>query len=449
MERYRIKEITALSDLPLQSGAIGYVGYDIAACYEDIGQLPTDELQVPDMAFWLFETFLVLDHQRETLIILENCYSQRGTTEMEQALQAVQQQLRTPVAAETRGLSNEKLHFTSNVTQHAYETIVREAKARITAGDMFRGSFPTSASSIYTRSFWLLPKTASDESLPTSIILISITDSKWSAVHLKAWFGFKETTITTNPIAGTRKGGTKAEDEALAAELLADEKERAEHQMLIDLGRNDLGRIAEHGTVHVPLYMVIEKYRYVMHIVSVVAAKRRAGVRQWMPWKQPCQQARSAGHQRFVPWLASHQMGSCSKRGLCGSRWVFSRNDQADFAIGIRTMVLKDAIAYVQAGAGVVYDSDPSSEYHETLHKAKALLRCQPMILLVDNYDSFTYNLLQLCPEETVVLRNDDPELFIVAKEADAIIFSRDQAVPKRQDSWFLWSKHTMIASRF
>ena len=183
------------------------------------------------------------------------------------------------------------------------------------------------------------------------------------------------TTITTNPIAGTRKrGATKAEDEALAAELLADEKERAEHQMLIDLGRNDLGRIAEHGTVHVPLYMVIEKYRYVMHIVSVVAAKRRAGVTAMDALKATLPAGTVSGAPKIRAMTRIYQWEAVRRGVYAGAVGYFSRNDQADFAIGIRTMVLKDAIAYVQAGAGVVYDSDPSSEYHETLHKAKALL---------------------------------------------------------------------------
>ena len=367
MERYVVKkETTALPNLPLQSGAIGYAGYDIAACYEDIGQLPTDELQVPDMAFWLFETFLVLDHQRETLtIILENCYSQRGTTEMEKVLQAVQQQLRTPVAAETRGLSNEKLHFTSNVTQHAYETIVREAKARITAGDMFQVVPSQRLQAAFTQDpFDYYRK-------------LRVTNPSAYLYYLDFDHGFKVigsspeslirvqgTTITTNPIAGTRKrGATKAE-----------EKERAEHQMLIDLGRNDLGRIAEHGTVHVPLYMVIEKYRYVMHIVSVVAAKRRAGVTAMDALKATLPAGTVSGAPKIRAMTRIYQWEAVRRGVYAGAVGYFSRNDQADFAIGIRTMVLKDAIAYVQAGAGVVYDSDPSSEYHETLHKAKALL---------------------------------------------------------------------------
>ncbi|AMG51046.1 MULTISPECIES: anthranilate synthase component I [Enterococcus] len=378
MEGYVVKkEISALPNLPLQSGAIGYAGYDIAACYEDIGQLPADELQVPDMAFWLFETFLVFDHQTETLtIILENCYSQRGTVEMGQVMQAVKQQLRTPVAAETRVLSNEKLHFTSNVTQQAYEAIVQEAKARITAGDMFqvvpsqrlKASFKQEPFDYYRK--------------------LRVTNPSAYLYYLDFDHGFKVIgsspeslirvqgdEITTNPIAGTRKrGATKAEDEALANELLADEKERAEHQMLIDLGRNDLGRIAEHGTVHVPLYMVIEKYRYVMHIVSVVAAKRRAGVTAMDALKATLPAGTVSGAPKIRAMTRIYQWEAVRRGVYAGAVGYFSRNDQADFAIGIRTLVLKDEIAYVQAGAGIVYDSDPSSEYQETLHKAKALL---------------------------------------------------------------------------
>ena len=181
--------------------------------------------------------------------------------------------------------------------------------------------------------------------------------------------------VTTNPIAGTKPRGQNAqEDDAIANALLQDEKEIAEHKMLVDLGRNDVGRVAQIGTVAVTKYMEIEKYKYVMHIVSEVTGKLRddAHLVDVIASSLPAGTVSGAPKIRAMQIINELEQ---RKRGIyAGAIGYLSASGDMDLALAIRTMVIKDEKAYVQAGAGIVYDSIPEMEYEETLNKAKALL---------------------------------------------------------------------------
>lgn len=377
IERYVLKETTLLEDLPFQGGAIGYVGYDVIACYEDIGTLPPDELAIPALDLLLFERFVIFDHQTEEMtLVVENTYSDCGEAELESQLEMLARELGTPTPKEQAPLADETLHFTSNFTQEAFEAVVQEAKDLITAGDLFqvvpsqrlRAHFKQSPFDYY-RKLRLSNPSAYLYYLDFNETTKVIGTSPESLVQVK---GEK---VSTNPIAGTRKrGATKVEDNRLAEELLNDEKERAEHLMLIDLGRNDIGRIAEIGSVTVPLYMVIEKYRYVMHIVSLVEGRLKKGLSAMDALKATLPAGTVSGAPKIRAMTRIYQWEPVRRGVYAGAVGYFSQDNQADFAIGIRTLVLKDQTAYVQAGAGIVYDSDPTSEYFETLQKAKALL---------------------------------------------------------------------------
>ncbi|WP_430612632.1 anthranilate synthase component I [Enterococcus sp. DIV0876] len=377
LEKHVLQALPALPDIPLQSGAIGYVGYDIAACYEDIGLLPEDELHIPDLAFLLFETFIVIDHQRETLtIIVENCYSQRDEQEMAVIFEAIQRQIQTPHASENQAPSDEKLIFTSNMTQEKYEMIVNQAKGLIREGDLFQVVPSQRLKAPFTQvPFDYYRKLRTTNPSAYLYYLDLADDFKVIGSSPESLIKVKDDQLTTNPIAGTRKRGqTKQTDEILAQELLSDEKERAEHLMLIDLGRNDLGKIAEIGSITVPVYMVIEKYCYVMHIVSVVTAKRRKEVSAMDALRATLPAGTVSGAPKIRAMTRIYQWEPVRRGVYAGAVGYFTRNDQADFAIGIRTLIVKDGYGYVQAGAGIVYDSEPVLEYQETLHKAKALL---------------------------------------------------------------------------
>jgi anthranilate synthase component 1 len=182
--------------------------------------------------------------------------------------------------------------------------------------------------------------------------------------------------VQTNPIAGTRKrGATLSEDMDLVADLLSDEKEKAEHKMLVDLGRNDIGRVSVAGTVKVPMYLEIEKYRYVMHIVSMVEGELKPEYSAMDALKATLPAGTVSGAPKIRAMQRIYQQEPVKRGIYSGAVGYLSKNNQADFAIAIRTMVVKGGKAYVQAGAGVVYDSNPESEYFETLQKAKALLQ--------------------------------------------------------------------------
>lgn len=283
--------------------------------------------------------------------------------------------LLTPSKEEMHAPKVEELTFTSNFTKEAFEAVVSKAKEYIENGDMFqvvpsqRLSSPFKGSTFdYYRHLRLSNPSSYLYFLPFDDVTI-IGSSPESLVRVK------KQTVTTNPIAGTRKRGqTKAEDQALAEALSQDKKERTEHQMLVDLGRNDIGKVAVSGSVHLPLFMQIERYRHVMHLVSVVEATladnqtAMDALKATLPAGTVSGAPKIRAMQRIYEWEPS-------RRGIyAGAVGYLSQDGQADFAIAIRTMIVKDGQAHVQAGAGIVYDSDPSSEYAETLQKAKALL---------------------------------------------------------------------------
>lgn len=377
IEQYVLKEEALIEGLPFQGGAIGYVGYDVITCYEDIGPTPIDELGMPDIDLLIFEKFVVFDHQKEMVtLVIQNMYSQTNEATLESQLELLTRELQTPNPSEQMPLVMAPLQFTSNFTQEAFEAVVRQAKEKITAGDLFqvvpsqrlKANFKQNPFDYY-RKLRLSNPSAYLYYLDFNDSTKVIGSSPESLVQVK---GEK---VTTNPIAGTRKrGATKAEDEALAQELRNDEKEQAEHLMLIDLGRNDIGRISEIGSVTVPLYMVVEKYRYVMHLVSLVEGRLKKGLTAMDALKATLPAGTVSGAPKIRAMTRIYEWEPVKRGVYAGAIGYFSHDNQADFAIGIRTLVLKDEVAYVQAGAGIVYDSDPSAEYFETLQKAKALL---------------------------------------------------------------------------
>lgn len=380
IEQYVLTDNQLLEELPFQGGAIGYIGYDVIACYENIGEIPRDELHIPDIDLFVFESFIIFDHQKETVIlVVENTYSQRPEIELASQLELLERELQIPTREEQAILIPEKLAFTSHFTQEAFETIVRKAKDYITQGDLFQvvpsqrlsGEFKQNPFDYY-RKLRLSNPSAYLYYLDFNEETKVIGSSPESLLQVK---GEK---VMTNPIAGTRKrGATKVEDNQMAEELLSDEKERAEHLMLIDLGRNDIGRIAEVGSVTVPLYMVIEKYRYVMHIVSLVEGKLKKGLTAMDALKATLPAGTVSGAPKIRAMQRIYEWEPVKRGVYAGAIGYFSQDNQADFAIGIRTLVLKNQRAYVQAGAGIVYDSDPTAEYFETLQKAKALLEVE------------------------------------------------------------------------
>lgn len=376
LEKHIVCEEEILPELPFQGGAIGYVGYDVAACYEEIGKIPEDDLQVPDIYFYVFELFVIYDHRTEMIsIVHSNAYSNKSTAEMETKIQTIIQQLHQPSDKEPIEKQQIQLPFESNVTQQEFEDRVRQAKQLIEEGDLFQIVLSQRLKVKFDLQPFDYYRYLRLSNPSSYMYYLDFGNLQVVGCSPESLVSVKNGRVSTNPIAGTRKrGATVEEDVALAEELLSDEKERAEHMMLIDLGRNDIGRIAKKGTVKMPLRMVIEKYRYVMHIVSLVTGELQAGLTPMDALRATLPAGTVSGAPKIRAMTRIYELETVKRGMYAGAVGYYSMDNQADFAIAIRTMLIKEQTAYIQAGAGIVADSDPTAEYFETLQKAKALL---------------------------------------------------------------------------
>lgn len=376
LERQILMTETPVEGLPFQGGGIGYVGYDVIASYEVLGAMPTDETGIPDIHFYLFDSYLVFDHLNERILLVESdSYSKRSEAALKAALVQTANELSQPAAEEVKALKLKKMTYTSNFSKAEFESTVKKIKQYITAGDMFQMVPSQRLTAECLNEPFDYYRRLRVENPSSYLYFMDFTDTFIVGSSPERLVSVKDGIVTTNPIAGTRKRGeTIEEDQQLAAELLEDEKERAEHLMLIDLGRNDIGKISELGTVEVPTYMVIEKYRFVMHIVSVVTGKLKKEHTAMDALKATLPAGTVSGAPKIRAMQRIYELEPVKRGIYAGAVGYLSKNNQADFAIAIRTMVIHKGKAYVQAGAGIVYDSDPEKEYEETLQKAKALL---------------------------------------------------------------------------
>jgi anthranilate synthase component 1 len=383
--RYRAAAVPGLPRL--SGGAVGYLGYDVVRFFERLPDTAAPALDLPDALFLLVDTVVVFDHARHRLILLANAHVEDGgdvEAAYVDALQRIdrlaEKLLRPLPAVPTRrwgATHGNGLEPQSNMTVERYESMVRQAKAHIAAGDIFqvvlsqRFSRRTSAHpfAVYRALRMLNPSPYMFyfNFAPLDLQVIGASPE----MHVRLEDGI----ASVRPIAGTRRrGSTPAEDAALAAELLADPKERAEHVMLVDLGRNDIGRVCEYGSVHVRDLMTIERYSHVMHIVSHVEGRIRPELDAYdlMRATFPAGTVSGAPKVRAMEIIEALEG---QRRGLyAGAVGYFSYDGSMDTCIAIRTMVMQGDRVTIQAGAGIVADSDPTSEYQETVNKASALL---------------------------------------------------------------------------
>ncbi|MBF2358420.1 anthranilate synthase component I [Listeria welshimeri] len=376
IESFIEKGKTDEEDLPLDSGAIGYVGYDVIALYENLGDIPAENRDLPDIRFYVYESFVIMDHQAEELILVQdNCYSGRSETELDKALEEMTLELTTPKENEHKTIHVPKMTYKSNYTKEEFMNLVKKAKTYIQEGDFFQIVLSQRLESDFTATPFDYYRKLRLLNPSPYLFFIDFGETVLIGSSPESLIKTKGRSVITNPIAGTRRrGATKQEDELLAAELLSDEKELAEHRMLVDLGRNDIGNIAEIGSVHVPVYLTIERYRFLMHLVSVVEGTLKSGLTAMDALRSTLPAGTVSGAPKIRAMQRIYEWENVKRGPYAGAVGYLTKNGDADFALSIRTMVLHSGKAYVQAGAGIVYDSDPESEYLETLQKAKALL---------------------------------------------------------------------------
>lgn len=379
------------ADLPglprFQGGAVGYLGYDVVRYFENLPETAESVLDIPDAIFLLADTLVVFDHARHRLILLANARV-NGDVEASyvdaiQRIEQVSEKLLRPLPAIPQRRWGAKRKdsaasaLVSNMQPEQYQKIVADAKEHIAAGDIFqvvlsqRFSRETSAHpfAIYRALRMLNPS-------PYMFYFDFGNDLDMQVVgaspemHVR----LEDGVASVRPIAGTRpRGLTPQQDAELAEELLADPKERAEHVMLIDLGRNDIGRVSDYGTVNVRDLMVVEKYSHVMHIVSHVEGKIKPDMDAYDLMRATFPAGTVSGAPKVRAMEIIEELEG-QRRGLyAGAVGYVSYDGSMDTCIAIRTMLVQDETVYVQAGAGIVADSDPATEHQESVNKAKAL----------------------------------------------------------------------------
>ncbi|MDP3062286.1 MAG: anthranilate synthase component I [Chloroflexota bacterium] len=385
LSRYRVAPVRGLPRF--HGGAVGYLAYDAIRYFEPRVPAPKiDNLGLPESVFMLTDTLLVFDHLKRQIKVVSHAFLD-GDVEAAyrravERIEAVAARLARPLVPPSQlgsleGAAGPSLEgFESNFTREQYGAMVSRAKEYIYAGDIIQvvlsqrlrrrtGAHPFQ---VYRALRAVNPS--------PYLFYLDLGDFHIVGASPEMLVRVEEGEVTTHPIAGTRpRGKDDEEDDALAAELRRDIKERAEHVMLVDLGRNDIGRVSQPGTVKVTQLMEVERYSHVMHLVSHVTGRLRGDYTAYDALRScfPAGTASGAPKIRAMEIIAEMEG---ERRGVyAGAVGYFSFSGNMDTAIALRTMVMKDGTAYIQAGGGIVADSTPDGEYQETLHKARALLR--------------------------------------------------------------------------
>ena len=375
LHQVTVKGLT--SDLPFAGGAIGFAGYDMIGVYEEIGRIPQDTIGTPDMHFFIYESYVIFDHKKEKVYVVEdNIYSGRSNDAVRQSLGQVVTDLQTQAPNEFTPQALQTLHFTNHIEKKVFMEMVDKAKKLIREGDMFQCVLSQRFSADFEGDPLDYYRNLRVTNPSNYLYFYDFGDYQIIGASPESLVSVKKGEVTTNPIAGTRpRGTTEEEDQALAHELLHDVKETAEHRMLVDLGRNDIGKIAQNGTVEVTKYMEVEYFRYVMHLTSVVKGQLLPHLTALDALKATLPAGTVSGAPKIRAMRRIYELEQ-EKRGVyAGAIGYLSATGDMDFAIAIRTMILKNQKAYVQAGAGIVYDSVPENEFYETINKAKSMTR--------------------------------------------------------------------------
>jgi anthranilate synthase component 1 len=384
------KSVAPLPNLPaFVGGAVGYFSYDAVRYLERLPEAPPDDLEVPEAYFAVTDTLVVFDHLRHKVLVislvdaahLRNIEGEGFSAAYRRAaddIRRVAERLSAPRGRHGafKGESR-SVDVSSNFTRTGYEEAVEAAKEYIRAGDAFQvvpsQRFQAEVGDLDPLLLYRGLRTVNPSPYMTYLKLGDLTLVGASPEPLVRVEGRR---VMTRPVAGTRKRGADAEEDALLAEdLLADAKERAEHVMLVDLGRNDLGRVSEIGSVEIVNFMEIERYSHVMHIVSTVEGDLRKDLTALDALAAAFPAGTVSGAPKVRAMEIIDELEPTRRGPYAGATGYYGVDGQLDTCITLRTALLKDGMAYFQAGGGVVADSVPSLEYEESRNKAGAILR--------------------------------------------------------------------------
>ena len=393
--RYSVARIDELP--PFVGGAIGYAGYDVVRYVENLPNSPADDRELPDLDFSFYHTLCVFDHVGKTITVvaLADCRDVATSEQANAALEVARKNVDTTIARLSRPMGNESerltpdewspeswsekntapLHVESNFTRESFHQAVKDCVDYIRAGDIFQ-VVPSQRLSVKTDAdAFEIYRSLRVVNPSPFMFYVRTPECELVGCSPEIMCRVADRVVTVRPLAGTRKRGeTEKEDKRLEQELLSDPKECAEHVMLVDLGRNDVGRVAKFGTIDLTEVMIVERYSHVMHISSEVQGTLRDELDAFDALKAclPAGTVSGAPKVRAMEVIDSIEPHRRGPYG--GAVGYIDYRGNMDTCIALRTMVVKDNVVYVQAGCGVVADSDPEAEYQETLNKAKAMI---------------------------------------------------------------------------
>jgi len=380
LNRFRAAPLPNLP--PFAGGAVGVFAYDLVRSVEPLDAPNPDPLGVPDLALMLTDTLVVFDHLRRTVTVLANVYAQddleASYKRATETIAEVRWRLAGPIPRASRPPAADRAvpAFTANMSRRQFESMVARIIEYIYAGDAYQvvpsqrwsAPVPVQAFSIYRGLRAINPS--------PYMYFLDFGDFEVAGASPEPLITVTGSEVSTRPVAGTRPRGDSAEDDRrMAQELLGDPKERAEHVMLVDLGRNDLGRVCEYGSVQVEDFMAVENYSHVMHIVSSVRGRLRPGINALDALRSVLPAGTLSGAPKVRAMQIIDELEPVKRGGYGGAIGYVSYTGDLDTCIHIRTVIVKDGVAHVQAGGGTVADAQPDYEFRESEAKAKAVLQ--------------------------------------------------------------------------
>ncbi len=375
---YRVEQVSG--DFPFVGGVAGFYAYDCIRYVEELPNIPPDDMGFPDMHVYLFKQVLIYDHLKHSLtysyLVDKTSVSAERIADISAEMDALLKRVLSSAMPAEKAATPTQYKTYANMNRETYENNVRKAREYIKEGDIFqvvlsrrRTCTPApDAFSIYRKLRSVNPS--------PYMYFLDFKDYYIVGSSPECLTRLSDGVVETFPIAGTRKRGKDAaEDEALARELLADEKERAEHAMLVDLGRNDIGALSEFGTVAVKEMMHVEYFSHVMHIVSRVEGKMKSGIDGVDALKHVLPAGTVSGAPKIRAMEIIDELENTKRGPYAGAVGYFDFRGNMDVCITIRTLLFKDNCVHAQAGAGIVYDSVPEKEFEETDNKLGALFK--------------------------------------------------------------------------
>ncbi|HYK92353.1 MAG TPA: anthranilate synthase component I [Acidobacteriota bacterium] len=367
---------------PFTGGGVGYFAYDLVRQFENLPDRIPDDLGLEDFHLLFFSTILAFDHLRHRIHIIANVFTNRGSQSLEAKysdalvrIEQVEKRLSGPISLPAP-VPREVPEPASNLTRAEYDRIICKAKAYIEAGDIFqvvlsqRFALKVSCDpfDIYRALRFINPS--------PYMFFLRLDNLHIIGASPEMLVKVREGRVEYGPIAGTRpRGKTAEEDVQLALDLINDTKERAEHIMLVDLGRNDVGRVCRYGSVKVSDLMHIERYSHVMHLVSSVEGELREGMDCFHALESCLPAGTVSGAPKVRAMEIIEELEPCRRGIYAGAVGYVDFSGNLDTCIALRTLVIKEGIAYIQAGGGIVADSQPENEMAESASKARALIR--------------------------------------------------------------------------